>query len=86
MQEFYSTISLDAPDLTTKLEEWQFYYNWHRPHGALNGRAPIDRYSELSSKTPLSTDIEALYDSSRERIQEQNYHQDLMVRKLKRCL
>ena len=53
VQEFYSTVSLDDPDLVTKLDEWQFYYNWHRPHGALNGKAPIDRYCELSSNTPL---------------------------------
>lgn len=86
VQEFYSTIGLDDPDLVTKLEEWQFHYNWHRPHGALNGKAPIDKYCELSSKTPLSTEVEALYDPSRERIQEQNYHQDLAVRKLKGCL
>lgn len=86
MQEFYSTISLDNPELDAKLEEWQFYYNWHRPHGALHGKAPVDRYCELISKTPLSEDVEALYDPSRERIQEQNYRRDLDLRKWKGCL
>jgi transposase InsO family protein len=86
MQEFYSTVSLDNPDLDAKLEEWQFYYNWHRPHGTLHGKAPVDRYCELISKTPLSEDVEALYDPFRERIQEQNYRRDLELRKWKRSL
>lgn len=24
--------------LQDSLTEWQFYYNWHRPHGSLNGK------------------------------------------------
>jgi len=86
VEEFYSTTDLADPQLSEKLEQWQFYYNWHRPHGSLNGKAPIDRLCELGSKTPLWDDVEASYDRAKERIQEQNYRVDLELRKLKRCL
>ena len=33
--EFYATCDLDDPDLEDRLAEWQHYYNWRRPHGAL---------------------------------------------------
>jgi len=83
LQEFYSTVSLDDPDLEEKLEQWQFHYNWDRPHGGLNGKAPIDRLHELNSKTPIWDEVEANYDPSRERIQEPNYWLDQQVKKLK---
>jgi transposase InsO family protein len=31
-----------------KLREWEDYYNYHRPHGALDGQTPYER---LVSKT-----------------------------------
>ena len=31
-----------------KLREWEDYYNYHRPHGALNGQTPYER---LMAKT-----------------------------------
>lgn len=86
LQEFYSTVSLDDPELETKIEEWQFHYNWHRPHGSLNGKSPIDIVCELKDKTPYGYDVRASYDLSKERIQEQNYIQDSRIRQLKRCL
>ena len=86
VQEFYSTVSLDDPELAKKLEQWQFHYNWHRPHGALNGKAPIDRLCELNSKTPIWDEVEAKYNPSGERIQEPNYWLDQQIKKLKRCL
>jgi transposase InsO family protein len=86
MQEFYSTVSLNDPNLETKLEQWQFHYNWHRPHGSLNGKAPIEKCCDLSSKIPFWDDVEARYDDSKERFQEPNYWLDLELRKLKPCL
>jgi transposase InsO family protein len=83
VQEFYSTVNLDDPELETKLEEWQFHYNWHRPHGALNGKAPIDKLSELTAKTPIWDEGEHSYDLTKERIQEPNYWLDQQIRKLK---
>ena len=73
IQEFYSTVNLKDPELDYKLEQWQFHYNWHRPHGALNGKPPIDKLCELSSKTPIWDEVEINYDPLRERIQEPNY-------------
>ena len=26
-----------------KLQEWEDYYNYHRPHGALDGQTPYER-------------------------------------------
>ena len=26
-----------------KLREWEDYYNYHRPHGALEGQTPFER-------------------------------------------
>ena len=50
---------------------WQVYYNEFRPHGSLHG------------KTPFTEEVEALYDPSKERIQNQNYRVDLELQKLK---
>ena len=32
-----------------KLREWEDYYNYHRPHGALDGQTPYERL--LARKT-----------------------------------
>jgi len=47
-QEFYQL--LDAGGITDdihlfndKLREWEDYYNYHRPHGALGGQTPYER-------------------------------------------
>ena len=80
MQEFYSTVTLDDPELEDKLEQWQFHYNWHRPHGALNGKAPIDRLCKLSSKTPFWDEVEKDYEVSKERFQEANYWHDQQIK------
>jgi len=85
VQEFYSTVDLNDPHLLDKLQEWQHYYNWDRPHGSLNGKTPMEVFFERSDKAPLWEDIEARYDPSAERFQEANYSRDLQLRKLKRC-
>jgi transposase InsO family protein len=86
LQEFYSSVDLDANDLTEQLGYWQHYYNWRRPHGSLGGKTPIERYCELSQETPYWEDVGKLYDPKKERIQEQNYQTDLTVCQLKQCL
>lgn len=85
LYEFYSEADLNAPELLMRLEEWQFYYNWHRPHGSLNGKSPIDVVCELKEKIPFGEDVERLYNPAKERLQESNYRLDLELRKLKRC-
>jgi len=51
-----------------------------RPHSSLKGKTPIDAVCELIDKTPLGENVDDLYDASKERIQEQNYHIDLKLR------
>jgi transposase InsO family protein len=47
-QEFYQLLDKDgiADDIhlfNDKLREWGDYYNYHRPHGALDGQTPYER-------------------------------------------
>jgi transposase InsO family protein len=47
-QEFYQLldkdgISDDIQLFNEKLREWEDYYNYHRPHGALDGQTPYER-------------------------------------------
>ncbi len=47
-QEFYQLldkdgISADIHLFNEKLREWEDYYNYHRPHGALAGQTPYER-------------------------------------------
>jgi hypothetical protein len=64
-KEFYATADLsDFERLQTRLSEWEFYYNWHRPHGSLNGDSPNDKVSKLSSITPFSDEV---YDKYKKR-------------------
>ena len=43
----------DANVFTEKLQEWEDYYNYHRPHGALNGQTPYERLRQ-KTQDPLS--------------------------------
>ncbi len=47
-QEFYQLLDRDGitDDIhlfNQKLREWEDYYNYHRPHGALDGQTPYER-------------------------------------------
>jgi transposase InsO family protein len=47
-EEFYQLldqggISDDIHLFNEKLREWEDYYNYHRPHGALDGQTPYER-------------------------------------------
>src|SRR5262249_12017188 len=47
-QEFYQLLDKDGitDDIhlfNQKLREWEDYYNYHRPHGALDGQTPYER-------------------------------------------
>ncbi len=47
-QEFYQLldrdgISTDIQLFNEKLREWEDYYNFHRPHGGLDGQTPYER-------------------------------------------
>ena len=42
-REFYQLLSYtDDVDLEAKLSEWEAFYNYHRPHGSLNGKTPYE--------------------------------------------
>lgn len=43
-----SGVSDDIHLFNEKLGEWEDYYNYHRPHGALQGRTPYERPIEKS--------------------------------------
>lgn len=83
LDEFYSTVNLKDSQLHNLLAEWQHYYNWDRPHSSLDGKTPIEQLTEVADKALLQEDVEAKYDPSKERIQIQNYHAELALRKLK---
>ena len=55
-EEFYRLldgITIDDTGLfNTKLQEWEDYYNYHRPHGSLGGQTPYER---LKQKTQAPT-------------------------------
>jgi transposase InsO family protein len=47
-QEFYQLLDKDGVSddirlFNEKLREWEDYYNYHRPHGALGGQTPYER-------------------------------------------
>ena len=84
--QFWATVDLASDDLEKKLDDWQVYYNEFRPHGSLYGLTSWERWGGLSLKTPFTDEVEALYDPSKERIQEQNYRVHLELRKLKASL
>ena len=56
-QEFYQLldqrgVSDDIRLFNEKLREWEDYYNFNRPHGALNGQTPYERLLEKTRATP----------------------------------
>jgi transposase InsO family protein len=55
-QEFYQLldkkgVSDDIQLFNKKLKEWENFYNFQRPHGALDGQTPYER---LKQKTTLA--------------------------------
>lgn len=83
LDEFYSTVDLKSSDLEERLDEWQFFYNWHRPHGTLKGKSPIDKVCDLLEKKPYWKDVYYNYNPNTEDIQDQNYKVEMRLRKLK---
>ena len=42
-EEFYQLLNYtDDVDLNIKLEAWENFYNFNRPHGAFNGKTPYE--------------------------------------------
>lgn len=56
-EEFYQLldqggVSDDIHLFNEKLREWEDYYNYHRPHGGLNGQTPYERLLAKSRVEP----------------------------------
>lgn len=81
LQEFYATTDLQAPEIHDRLNEWQHFYNWHRPHSSISGKTPIEKCCELAEKTPYSDEVHKNYNIEKEPLREQNYRKDLALRK-----
>ena len=85
LEEYYSTVDIKQPDLEDRLQEGQHYYNWDSVHGTIE-KPPIDKYFELSSRTPFWDEVIEKYDPDREHIQEQEYKAEKRLGELKRSL
>jgi transposase InsO family protein len=49
-EEFYQLLNyVDDQDLNKKLEVWEKFYNFSRPHGAFGGQAPYEILREKGS-------------------------------------
>ena len=68
------------------MAEWQHYCNWMRPHSALQGKTPMERYFELCEETPFLDEVQKQDAPSNERIQHASYKMYLEIAKLKRSL
>jgi len=66
--EFWSRHRPKDAYIAERIEEWQFDYNWRRPHGALHGRTPADYMASLAVHGPLREEIVQAYDRSKERL------------------
>ena len=58
-QEFYQLLDKDgiADDIhlfNDKLQEWEDYYNYHRPHGALDGQTPYEQLLARKASASVS--------------------------------
>lgn len=60
-EEFYrlldGVIVDDTKLFNDKLQEWEDYYNYHRPHGGLEGQTPYERLKEKTNTTNQDTDV-----------------------------
>ena len=57
--EFYQLLTYTGDvDLNRRLKEWEDYYNFHRPHGSLHGRAPYEVLkAKLRTNKTLSPEV-----------------------------
>ena len=76
LQEFWTRYDAYDPEIGQRIEEWQFAYNWRRPHGSLSGKTPMERAGELGEVTPLRADVADLYDAANERTRHRDYRVD----------
>jgi transposase InsO family protein len=79
LNEFWFHHEPTENEIDQRIEEWQFDYNWRRPHGSLGGKTPIDRVAELGEIIPLREDVESAYDKLKERIRHREWRVDKIL-------
>lgn len=56
--EFYQLLHYtDDVDLNAKLAEWEAFYNYARPHAAMNGKTPYERLKEKLCNILVSVEV-----------------------------
>jgi transposase InsO family protein len=83
LEEFWPTVDPRSPNIRERLDEWQHFWNWERPHSALDGKTPIDRTCELLTKIPSGDTVEAAYNPAKERIRVAEYAIDSTLARVK---
>ncbi|WNC95432.1 IS481 family transposase (plasmid) [Paraburkholderia sp. FT54] len=76
LNEFWFHHATTENEIDRRIEEWQFDYNWRRPHGSLGGKTPVDRIAEVGEITPLAEQVESAYDGLKERIRHREWRVD----------
>jgi len=84
LQEFYRTADLKDPALNDRLAEWQFYYNYQRPHSSLQGKTPAEAAAEKSAGSPFWDEVIARYDPKKEPIRVQSYKRDKKLKNFRK--
>jgi transposase InsO family protein len=82
--EFYATVERSDPEMNIKLKEWQHFYNWARPHGAHNGKPPMERYFERQQNTPFNKEVVERYNPTLEDYRARDYALDQQTQRLRR--
>ena len=80
LDEFYSSVNIQDPDLHLRLREWEEYYNNHRSHSSLSGKTPLEKFKELENITPSKEEIDRLYELKNESIISQNYRYEQIIK------
>lgn len=79
LSEFWFHHARTERAIGLRIEEWQFDYNWRRPHGSLGGKTPVDRIAELGEITPLAEEVQSAYDERKERIRHREWRVDKIL-------
>jgi transposase InsO family protein len=83
LEEFYAIEDINTSNLSERLQEWQHYWNWERPHSSIGGKSPIYKWSECIEIIPSTEKICNEYNPKEERFRLPRYREDLMIGNLK---
>ena len=54
------------------MSEWEYFYNYSRPHSSLNGKTPYEKYVSIKNTVPLQAEISLEYMKNNEIIKPRN--------------